>query len=855
MNEETLFAEAIKIESPEERSQFLAANCGDNLDLRKDVEDLLYLAADAGSFLEHSPLKAGALTEIDATILLGDDSTYNSASEEKLLGHSVRENVQELVEKIPLDYLQASAEPGSLGRLGHYEVLEVLGRGAFGTVLRAFDEKLQRVVAIKVLAPEMAAMSPARKRFLREARSAAAVRHENIVAIHAVEDDPIPYLVMEYTPGKTLQQQLEEQGPMNLQNALRVGKQIADGLTAAHAQGLIHRDVKPANILLEEGTNMRVRITDFGLARTTDDASVTQSRVIAGTPMYMAPEQVHGHKLDQRADLFSLGSVLYQVLTGQPPFRAPTTLAVLKRVTEEIPRPIQEFVPEVPDWMCELIGHLHAKEPDQRYSSAKEVSDLLAQCALDVQAGRVPKIPDPWQGAQESLAPASQAAQRRRSQSRFPSTPIKIAAAVVVMIGLLGIVASIVVRWTTGSGTLVIETGDPDIRIAVDGEEVTVTDGNAIELTLRPGKYLVVALKDGQPAKQELVSITRNGRTVLRMTLEPATPYVVAPSITQTPIPTPSISIKNPWPDDAPPPAIAPFDAEQAARHQQAWADYLGVPVEFENGIGMKFRLIPPGEFTMGSTPEQVSGYMPMVPEWARDWVKSESPARKVQIAQPFYMAATEVTVGQFQEFVAATDFKTEAETNGLGGTAWTGERLETRPEFTWRHKDLTQSDLHPVGQLCARDAIAFCRWLQELDGRAYQLPDEELWEYACRAGTVAEWSCGTDRAELDRHGLVGWDLAFSGNPVAQKPANPFGLFDVHGNFDELCRSKDGSYVCRGGSTGGDIWLTRSASRNPVKFQEPRSMHGFRVAIVDGALHSSAEGGSGDQAESADSEN
>src|SRR5262249_23318525 len=144
-----------------------------------------------------------------------------------------------------------STKQGSLGRLGHYEVLAVLGRGAFGIVVRALDDVLQRVVAIKVLSPQLASTSPARKRFLREARAAARVRHENVVAIYAVEETPLPHLVMEYVPGQTLQQMLDQTGPLETQDVLRIGEQIARGLAAAHEQGLIHRDIKPGNILLE----------------------------------------------------------------------------------------------------------------------------------------------------------------------------------------------------------------------------------------------------------------------------------------------------------------------------------------------------------------------------------------------------------------------------------------------------------------------------------------------------------------------------------------------------------------------------------------------------------------------------
>src|SRR5262249_54877775 len=230
----------------------------------------------------------------------------------------------------------------ALGRIGHYHVLAVNGRGGMGMVLKAFDKELQRVVAIKVMAPHLAATGMARKRFRREAQAAAAVRDEHVIDIHAVEEvNGLPYLVMEYVSGISLQDRLDQSGPLELKEILRIGMQTASGLAKAHAQGLIHRDIKPSNILLENGVQ-RVKITDFGLARAVDDASLTQSGVIAGTPQYMAPEQARGEAVDQRADLFSLGSVLYAMCTGRPPFRASSWMAVLKRVCDDTPRPVRE---------------------------------------------------------------------------------------------------------------------------------------------------------------------------------------------------------------------------------------------------------------------------------------------------------------------------------------------------------------------------------------------------------------------------------------------------------------------------------------------------------------------------------
>src|SRR5262245_38903676 len=333
-----LFLEATEKATPAERAAFLDEACAGDAALRRRVEALL-LAHDQ----PHRLLDQPAVEH-----LAGSPPAEPEAEGEALA------------------FLAPPQRPGSLGRLDHYEVFKVIGRGGMGIVLWAFDEKLQRVVAIKVLAPQLATSGPARQRFVREARAAAAVTHDNVIAIHAVEDaGPVPYLAMQCVDGRTLQDKLDRDGPLNLTEILRIGLQVADGLAAAHRHGLVHRDIKPANILLENGVE-RVRITDFGLARAVDDASLTQSGVVAGTPAFMSPEQAKGERVDQRSDLFSLGAVRYAMCCGHPPFRAGSTLAVLKRVCEDTPRPLGEVNPAVPDWLSAVIGRLMAKAPAER---------------------------------------------------------------------------------------------------------------------------------------------------------------------------------------------------------------------------------------------------------------------------------------------------------------------------------------------------------------------------------------------------------------------------------------------------------------------------------------------------------
>ncbi|HEY7423475.1 MAG TPA: DUF1583 domain-containing protein, partial [Gemmataceae bacterium] len=207
----------------------------------------------------------------------------------------------------------------------------------------------------------------------------------------------------------SLQERLDRVGPLEVAEIVRIGFQTASGLAAAHAQGLIHRDIKPANLLLENGL-ARVKITDFGLARLTDDVGLTQNGVVAGTPEYMAPEQACGKAVDHRADLFSLGSVLYACCTGVPPFRASTALAVLSRVSEKEPASIRSFNPEVPAWLEAFIARLMAKDPAQRFPSATEVVQLLEGYLAHLRqpmAARAPEVPSLPGSTLEKFAPLS----------------------------------------------------------------------------------------------------------------------------------------------------------------------------------------------------------------------------------------------------------------------------------------------------------------------------------------------------------------------------------------------------------------------------------------------------------------
>jgi len=360
------------LEMPADKwAAYLDSACAGDTALRQRVEAMLENQEASGELLPHAPaemLAGEAATHADATAAFASQPQPPPTLTES-----------QKAEEDSLPFLTPSADPRHLGWLGHYEIHEVIGKGGFGVVLKGFDERLHRVVAVKVLSPAFAANGSARKRFIREARAAAAVKNEHVVGIYDVQEEAQPpYLVMELIDGIALQDKLDRHGAFGVKEILRIGMQIAEGLAAAHKQGLVHRDIKPANILLENGVE-RVKITDFGLARAVDDASVTQSGTVAGTPMYMSPEQAEGLPIDHRSDLFSLGTVLYAMCTGHPPFRASGTHAVLKRVIDASPRPIREVNPEIPDWLEAIAAKLHAKKPDDRFESAAEVAEHLGQ--------------------------------------------------------------------------------------------------------------------------------------------------------------------------------------------------------------------------------------------------------------------------------------------------------------------------------------------------------------------------------------------------------------------------------------------------------------------------------------------
>jgi serine/threonine protein kinase len=279
----------------------------------------------------------------------------------------------------PFPFLAPAQTSEELGRLGRFRILKLLGKGGMGMVFKAEDSLLERIVAVKVMLPEFAKQTSAKERFLSEARAAARIEHEHVVAIHQVDEDRgIPFIAMTFLKGMSLDDWLKRKAPLTVPQILRIGREIARGLAAAHQHGLIHRDIKPANLWLDASTKGRIKILDFGLARPEkENTGLTDSGQILGTPAYMSPEQAAGEMLDGRSDIFSVGIVLYRLCTGVLPFTGKNVMAILAALASKKPQPANRINPEVPQALSDLIAKMLNKNREDRPASAQEVADVI----------------------------------------------------------------------------------------------------------------------------------------------------------------------------------------------------------------------------------------------------------------------------------------------------------------------------------------------------------------------------------------------------------------------------------------------------------------------------------------------
>ncbi len=445
-------------------------------------------------------------------------------------------------------FLSPAQGEGELGRLGKYRILQILGHGGMGVVYKAEDPVLRRVVALKAMLPSMGANASARKRFIREAQAMAAVEHDHIVRIYEVgEERNISFLAMEFLKGEPLDARLEKCTTMPIADVVRLGREMAEGLAAAHENGLIHRDIKPGNLWLEAPKN-RIKILDFGLARAaTENAHLTQSGMIIGTPGYMAPEQARGEKVDARCDLFSLGVVLYRMSAGRPPFSGKDTVSTLMAIAMENPTPPQMINFEVPAELSDLIMALLEKDPAKRIGSAQEVVDVLGQ-SEDFAATSTRTTNKIKPATMPAAAKATAAAPRAKKKGRG-------GLALAAILGLASIlaVAGVVLFWETPHGTVRIEIDDDQIEATLGKNIATLKGAGAKDISVSAGEHglhikrgdldfdtdkFVLRKGDKVTLKVELlagkVQVSHDGKVIAVKAL-PFLPVVQPPSKTASP--------------------------------------------------------------------------------------------------------------------------------------------------------------------------------------------------------------------------------------------------------------------------------------------------------------------------------
>ncbi len=738
-----------------------------------------------------------------------------------------------------------------------YEIKRELGQGGMGVVYLAHNKLMGRDEVLKVMGRQIMDRPEVLERFLREIRSVARLRHPNIVtAYSATRLGESIVFAMEYVDGLDLSKMVKAKGPLPVGHACNFVYQAALGLQHAHEEGLVHRDIKPHNLMLaKKGDKATVKVLDFGLARAVReeevDGGLTTEGQTLGTPDYIAPEQILDAKsADIRADIYSLGGTLYYLLTGRPPFQAKSLYDLYQAHIARDADPLNFVRAEVPSELAALVAKMMAKDPSRRFQTPGEAARALtpffkqanapfkipdteislagqrnasptipqaASSATQLETDADGRMPRPTKALEPSVAEPrwEDMVNVRETESSLKAAP-EVAPrpwwfgpAVVVGVLLLGFLVAWAawILWVkTEKGDLVFSNLPEQSVVTVDNKVYTVEwpgGKGPARVTVPAGDHRVRVELNGLEVYGDEVRIETGKKTPITLRLEPLpVPAAAPPPTVASPQPSTPADVR---PESHRVPAVVPRP-RLASPQPSTGGDSI-----VTNSIGMKLVLIPAGSFEMGS------------PDSDKDARVFEKPQHRVRITRPFYLGVHEVTQGQYEEVTGETP-------SGFKG-----------------------SDDLPVEQVSWNEAIAFCTKLSArerlMDG--YRLPSEAEWEYACRAGSTTRYSFGDDAARLGEFAWYGGNSGNTSHPVGQKRPNAWGLYDMHGNVWEWCSdgykaeyykespptdppgaSQAADRVNRGGGWRFIPRFCRAADRSSGTPGDRRNGLGFRLARV-----------------------